>query len=112
MCLLREGRSQPYPVDLESPGSLPIGKLTLRPHCEYPTASRVLHQRSVWYPLPETTRQLLCSLLLLWTESSWTTSSTIVVPRILIRQWSRVSKAATVYPRDDYPHCYSLALPS
>jgi hypothetical protein len=68
----------------------------VRPHGEYPTASRVLHQHSVWCPPPETTRQLLCSLLLLWTESPWTTSFTIVVPRILIRQWSRISKAATI----------------
>jgi hypothetical protein len=74
----------------------PSAKLILRPHGEYPTARRVLHQHSVWCPPPETTRQLLCSLLLLWTESPWTTSFTIVVPRILIRQWSRVSKAATV----------------
>jgi hypothetical protein len=75
----------------------PGAKLTLRPHGEYPTARRVLHQHSVWCPPPETTRQLLCSLMLLWTESPWTTSFTIVVPRILIRQWSRVSKAATVF---------------
>jgi hypothetical protein len=75
----------------------PGAKLTLRPHGAYPTALRVLHQHSVWCPPPETARQLLCSLLLLWTESPWTTSFTIVVPRILMRQWSRISKAATVY---------------
>jgi hypothetical protein len=74
----------------------PTEKLTLRPHSEHPTARRVLHQHSVWCPPPETARQLLCSLLLLWTESPWTTSITVVVPRILMRQWSRVSKAAVV----------------
>jgi hypothetical protein len=75
----------------------PSARLTLRSHGEYPTASRVLHQHSVWCPPPETTRQLLCSLMLLWTESPWTTSFTLVVPRILIRQWSRISKAAKVF---------------
>jgi hypothetical protein len=71
-------------------------KLTLRPHGAYPTALRVLHQHSVWCPPPETTRQLLCSLLLLWTESPWTTSFTIVVPRILMRQWY-LQSWSTVY---------------
>jgi hypothetical protein len=71
-------------------------KLTLRSHCQHPTVLQVLHQHTVWCPPPETARQLLCSLMLLWTEAPWTTSFTLVVPRILVRQWSRISKAAEV----------------
>lgn len=46
--------------------------------------------------LSETARQLLCSLLLLWTESPRTASISLVVPRILIKQWSRVARATEV----------------
>jgi hypothetical protein len=71
-------------------------RLALRSHAVYPTALQVLHQHTVWCPPPETARQLLCSLLLLWTESPRTTSFSLVVPRILIKQWSRVSRATEV----------------
>ena len=71
-------------------------RLVRRSHSSYPTASQVLHQHTVWCPPPETARQLVCSLLLLWTESPWTTSFSLVVPRILIKQWSRVSRATEV----------------
>jgi hypothetical protein len=71
-------------------------RLALRSHSDYPTALQVLHQHSIWCPPPETARQLLCSLLLLWTESPRTTSFSLVVPRILIKQWSRVSRTTTV----------------
>jgi hypothetical protein len=38
-------------------------RLALRSHAVYPTALQVLHQHTIWYPPPETARQLLCSLL-------------------------------------------------
>jgi hypothetical protein len=47
---------------------------------------------AIWFPPPEVAYQLLYFLLTCWTERPLTTSALIVLPRILQRQWSRVSQ--------------------
>ena len=67
--------------------------LRMRQYTSVPSARAVLHCHSVWCPAPELARQLLCSLLLLWSECPLTTAFTVVVPRVLQRQWGRVSRS-------------------
>ena len=59
------------------------------------TASNVLHQCTVWAPPVEMAPQVISGILTLWTEAAGTTSAIIFLPRILQRQWYRLSRHLT-----------------
>ena len=52
----------------------------------------LFHQCTVWAPPVEMAPQLVSWILTLWTEASSTTSALIFLPRILQRQWQRLSR--------------------
>jgi hypothetical protein len=59
---------------------------------------------SIWNPTLETTRQALRAFLDIWVEGATATSAIFVIPRVLQRDWSYLSKhvheMVVVYPRD------------
>ena len=52
----------------------------------------IRHQLTFWTPPPELARQALVTFLQAWVQSPRTTSAVFLVPRILQRQWGRVSR--------------------
>ena len=51
-----------------------------------------LHQLTVWMPPPTVAQQLLSYLLALWTESPWDTGFIAIIPRVMQRDWSYLSR--------------------
>jgi hypothetical protein len=67
---------------------------------------QVFNRLTFWCPPPKVAYQLLYFLLTCWTEKPLTTSALILIPRILQRQWSRVSRQLVevgVYQKDCIP---------
>jgi hypothetical protein len=54
--------------------------------------STILHRVTLWCPPPEIARQFIAHVLTLWTESPLDTSVLLLIPRILQRQWSSLSR--------------------
>ena len=71
------------------PSSTP---LTYRDWAVHWDPHEVFDQLTFWCPPPEVAYQLLYFLLTCWTEKPLTTSALLLIPRILQRQWSRVSR--------------------
>jgi hypothetical protein len=66
----------------------------------------VFDQLTFWCPPPEVAFQLLYFLLTCWVEKPLTTSALLLIPRILQRQWSRVSRQIVevgVYQKNRIP---------
>jgi hypothetical protein len=55
-------------------------------------SSKFLHRVTLWCPPPEIARQFIAHVILLWTESPHDTSVLFLIPRILQRQWSSLSR--------------------
>lgn len=50
------------------------------------------HQVTLWTPPPELARQAIVHYLLSWVQSPRDSSAIFLIPRILQREWGRVSK--------------------
>lgn len=76
--------------------------------------SLVLHRRTIWFPPPEATRQLLCFLLSTWVESPLDTGCLVILPRVMSENWKGLSQfldeLCTIYPKDIPLRC-QLPLP-
>jgi hypothetical protein len=70
--------------------------------------STVLHAATVWCPLPEIAQQILSLLLVWWLEAPYTTQCAVIVPRVLQRWWSKVSKHVESI---ELPLCTSQGIP-
>jgi hypothetical protein len=76
-------------------------------------AGRVFDRTTIWCPPPEAAYQIIFHLLQCWTERPLTTSAIIIIPRILQKRWSRLSRHVVeigVFPQDEVPHQHSPLL--
>jgi hypothetical protein len=77
----------------------------------------VIDQLTIWVPPPKLAAQLLRFLLLSYVESPLATACMILIPRVLPRRWSRISRTIVeigTYQRDSIPFgCHtSLTIPA
>jgi hypothetical protein len=66
----------------------------------------VMNCLTVWAPPPEIVNQLIHFLLLCYVEAPLTTTSIIILPRVLQRRWQGMSKVVRevgIYQRDVVP---------
>lgn len=52
----------------------------------------VVHESTVWTPLPEWADQIILAVLNVWIEQPWSTEAYFLVPRIFQRRWGHKSK--------------------
>ena len=72
---------------------LPPGQpLSCRPWRRLTCTDGHLHRLTLWLPPPEMARTLISRLLTHWVESPWDAGMAILLPRILQRQWSSLSR--------------------
>jgi hypothetical protein len=67
----------------------------------------------VWAPPPEVAPQLIYDMLQLYVEKPRSTAMIFLIPRVLQRQWSRLSRCVHevgVYPRSLVPIVHNLYL--
>jgi hypothetical protein len=65
------------------------------------------HKTSIWFPPPECGRQYITHFLRMWVQHPWTTSAVFIIPRILQKQWGRISRYVEemgVYHSQLLPH--------
>lgn len=61
---------------------------------------------TLWTPSPEIARQAIVALLSAWVESPWDTEALFLIPRVLQREWSSISRHVTTvacYSPNAYP---------
>ena len=84
---------------------LPDTTPTMRSWADRLEGDNVLHQFTVWSPPVEMATQIISGILTLWTESPEDTSALILLPRVLQRQWQRMSRhIQKLSPRDPESH--------
>jgi hypothetical protein len=59
---------------------------------------RMQHGWTIWTPTPEIARQAISTFLDCWVETPLTMGAIFLVPRVLQRDWSRISHSITEYP--------------
>jgi hypothetical protein len=77
-------------------------------------STRLLNTITVWNPPPEVARQAISAMMTAWVEQPLTTGAVFFVPRILQRQWQRLSRHLHVLDAiqvDDLPSCVHHTLP-
>jgi hypothetical protein len=95
----------------EVPG-FPSGTLELRSWSSSLDGSCLFHRCTVWAPPVEMAPTIVSAVITAWTEQPTTTSVVFLLPRILQRQWQRLTRHMTALaPRDEEgsPHkrdCY------
>ena len=95
----------------EVPG-FPSGALDLRSWSSSLDGAHLFHRCTVWAPPIEMAPTIVSAVITAWTEQPTTTSVVFVLPRILQRQWQRLTRhmtALTPPAREDSPHkrdCY------
>ena len=50
------------------------------------------HKISIWTPPPECARQVIVTFLHMWVQTPFDTEAIFIVPRILQKQWGRISR--------------------
>ena len=95
----------------EVPG-FPTGRLEFRPWSSSLDGSTLFGRCTVWAPPVEMAPTILSAVITAWTEQPLSTSVVVLLPRILQRQWQRLTRHMTALPprvEEGSPHkrdCY------